>query len=184
MPPCRFKNHEQEACVIGGGYHGDNILVSIKAQLYGNIFAHCRSLCVRKVGGTGLIHLAFVGKEQQLGAVGGFKGSVHLVAVLELVLGGHSQRLGSYLLEISAPCDKEVYGIIGNILLRLCLFVFVGIAEQSAAGLTVFLDNVFQLGDDDIKYLLSSARMPSISAMSFSSWSTSEMRFRIYSLLR
>src|SRR5699024_5310050 len=65
-----------------------------------------------KVRCPGFVHLVVVGEEQQFHRIGGFHRRDDLVAVLELLLAGHTQALGRDLLEIAVTGIEQRDGII------------------------------------------------------------------------
>ena len=95
-----------------------------RSAVPGQIFTQLGSLAVVEVGKPGLITLEFVGKGQNFCLIGGFQGEVQAVAFLELLLTGHSQALGSDLLDVTFPGNEHGDGIIGNLFLKRSIINF------------------------------------------------------------
>ena len=153
-----FKNKAHIAAVPGKDRHGYRHLAGVHAQPAGHIVAHHAGLGVLKFADAGFIHLPQVGKEHQLGGVGGVRLLGDGIPFLELLLAAHPQRLRRDLLEVALPGKEYPHRIIRGRFLRLLAGLLHLIQHLGPARLAVVLGDLPQLVHDDGIHLAGAAQ--------------------------
>ena len=153
LHPCGlavFKEEEKRAAVVPGEDGIDHVLTAVHLQLAGEILAQDAGLGVIKLPKAGLVDLAAVGEEHDLGVGGGLKALAEAVALLELLLAAHAQGLRGDLLEIALPGEEDVDGIFCHLFFLHCSLDLMGIDDGGLSGLAVLFGNGGKLIHDDL----------------------------------
>ena len=90
-----------------------------------------------------------VGENQNLSRAGCLQRKGQFVPLLELLLAGHSQRLGSDLLQIAFPGDEDRHRVIGSCLRRFLYIDLVVINQTRTAVCAVFFADLVKFLHDD-----------------------------------
>ena len=144
-----LKEEQHVPAVVLCHRHINGVFALVHSELRGDVFAQYAGLGVPKIGSLCLVHLRPVRKEQKVHIVGALQLLHHLVALFELLLPAHAQRLRRDLLEIPIAGEKQMHGIIGDLLLFPVLLQLVGIEQHRAARLAILLCHRLQFLDDD-----------------------------------
>ena len=120
-------------------------------QLGSDIITQHAGLGIGKFRCAGFVHLGMVGKEEQLGAVGGLFGINHLVAVFQLLLARHAQALRGNFFEVAFPRKEHRDRVIRDLVLLIGSRIVRQVVQNFRfAGAAILFGNIAQLGHNDL----------------------------------